>query len=42
VELFLGFPTWANWAAVAVIVATTLYSGIEYFIVNRDIFDWKK
>lgn len=25
----------------AVIVLTTLYSGVEYFIKNRDVMDWK-
>ena len=25
----------------AIIVLTTLYSGVEYFIKNRDIMDWK-
>ncbi len=25
----------------AVIVLTTLYSGVEYFVKNRDIIDWK-
>lgn len=26
---------------VAVIVLTTVYSGVEYFIKNRDVIDWK-
>ena len=25
----------------AIIVLTTLYSGVEYFIKNRDVMDWK-
>lgn len=25
----------------AVIVLTTLYSGVEYFVKNRDVIDWK-
>lgn len=27
--------------AMAVIVLTTLYSGVEYFVKNRDVIDWK-
>ncbi len=32
----MAFPTvgWLSWTVMAVIVATTLYSGIEYFIQN--------
>ena len=32
----MAFPTiqWLSWTAVAVIVVTTVYSGIEYFIQN--------
>ena len=32
----MAFPTvvWLNWLVVGVIVATTLYSGIEYFVQN--------
>ena len=26
----------------AVIVATTLYSGVEYFVKNKDVIDWSK
>lgn len=39
--MFLPFlPVWMNDACVAVIVATTVYSGVEYFIKNRDVMDW--
>lgn len=38
--MFLPLPGWVRTACVAVIVVTTLYSGIEYFINNRDIMDW--
>jgi len=31
---------WVKWAAVILIVGTTLYSGIEYFIKNRNALDW--
>lgn len=32
----MAFPTvdWLNWAVIAVIVITTVYSGVEYFIQN--------
>ena len=36
VLMFLPIPPWLNTACVAVIVATTLYSGVEYFLKNRD------
>jgi len=34
--VWMGFPTvdWLGWLVTAVIVVTTLYSGIEYFIQN--------
>ena len=41
--MFLPFlPGWVNTACVWVIVATTLYSGAEYFVKNRDVFDWSQ
>ena len=36
VLMFLPIPPWLNTACVAVIVATTIYSGAEYFLKNRD------
>ena len=27
---------------VAIILATTIYSGIEYFVKNKDVIDWSK
>ena len=36
--MHLPIPAPLNWVCVAVIVATTLYSGVEYFAKNRDVF----
>ena len=38
--MFLPLPGWVTTACVTVIVVTTLYSGIEYFVKNRDSMDW--
>ena len=37
VLMFLPIPGWLNTVCVAVIAVTTLYSGVEYFVLNRDI-----
>ena len=37
VVMFLPIPGWLNTVCVAVIAITTLYSGVEYFVLNRDI-----
>ena len=36
VIMFLPIPAPLNWACIAVIVATTIWSGVEYFVKNRD------
>lgn len=38
--MFLPIPNWMNTACVWVIVLTTVYSGVEYFVKNRDVMDW--
>ena len=37
VLMFLPIPAELNLACVAVIVFTTIYSGVEYFVKNRDV-----
>lgn len=36
------YSVYLDWACVIVIAATTLYSGIEYFVLNRDVLNWNK
>ena len=40
--LFLDLREWMILVCVAAIAATTLISGIEYFVKNRDLLNWKK
>lgn len=40
--MLLPIPQVVNTICVILIVATTLYSGVEYFVKNRDVLDWKK
>ena len=38
--MFLPIPALVNTLCVWVTVVTTLYSGVEYFVQNRDVMDW--
>lgn len=38
--MLLPVPGWVDTAVTAVIVVTTVYSGIEYFVKNKDVIDW--
>ena len=33
---------WLAWLCIIVIAATTLYSGVEYFVKNRDVLNTHK
>ena len=41
-EVPFSLPDYLDWACVIIIAATTLYSGIEYFVLNRDVLNWNK
>ena len=36
--MMLNIPSWLNTVCIAVIVITTVYSGIEYFVKNASVF----
>ncbi len=38
--MHLSIPDVLIWACVLVIVVTTVYSGVEYFVKNKDCIDW--
>ena len=38
--MLLPVPGWVDPVVTAVIVITTVYSGIEYFVKNKDVMDW--
>lgn len=40
--MLLPIPAVLSTVCVVLIVATTLYSGIEYFVKNWDVLNWKK
>ena len=37
-----GAPYSFDWVCIIIITATTLYSGIEYFMLNLDVLNWNK
>ena len=39
--MFLELEPWMIYTCVAAITVTTIASGIEYFVKNKDIFTWK-
>ncbi len=38
--MLLPVPGWFNTLCVILIAATTVYSGVEYFLKNKDVIDW--
>lgn len=38
--MLLPVPPVVDYLVVAVIVVTTVYSGVEYFVKNKDVMDW--
>lgn len=40
--MHLPVPPVVDWICVAVIAVTTLYSGVEYFVKNKDVLNWNK
>ena len=40
--MYLPLPGWVDTLGVWVIVVTTVYSGLEYLVKNKDVIDWSK
>ena len=40
--MHLPIPSWLGWVCIIVIAATTLYSGVEYFVKNKDVLNTNK
>ena len=40
--MHLPVPPVVDYVCVAVIAVTTLYSGVEYFVKNKDVLNWNK
>jgi CDP-diacylglycerol--glycerol-3-phosphate 3-phosphatidyltransferase len=40
--MFLELPQWLNYVCIGAISVTTLVSGVEYFIRNKDVLKWDK
>lgn len=41
IVLFFPVPDWANYVCMAVIVITTIYSGVEYFLKNKSVITFE-
>lgn len=41
VALFLPFEIWMTYVCIVAITSTTVVSGAEYFVKNKDIISWK-
>ena len=39
--MFFPLPAWLDWVYTAVIVITTVYSGVEYFVKNKGIITFE-
>lgn len=40
--MFLPLPVWLMYVCIAAIIVTTVVSGVEYFIRNKDTLNWEK
>jgi len=40
--MFLELEQWMIYVCVSAISVTTIISGVEYFVKNKDVFNWKK
>lgn len=40
--MHFDIPVELSWVCIVVIVVTTVYSGIEYFLKNKDTLNWNK
>ena len=40
--MHFNIPEALWWVCIVLIAATTLYSGVEYFVLNRDVLNWNK
>jgi CDP-diacylglycerol--glycerol-3-phosphate 3-phosphatidyltransferase len=40
--MFIPLPCWAVWVCIGAIFVTTVASGVEYFIRNKDVTKWDR
>jgi len=40
--MFLPLPQWIIYVCIGAITVTTIVSGVEYFIKNKDLLDWDR